>query len=248
MIVVAYAVGSVVAVAAVLASPGSVATVFPIVVTAASIAVAAVIVLAWRRASLEGAIARIRGAQSVVATGLIEAPPVDVARLIAEVRRLGFETVGAVDTTIGGPPHRTWVLAETGEPATTWAEVGVPGKPIAIFLSRGGDGRFLESSFPHGEAIDHPNLLARPIKTGVESALREHRATLAEWTSLSGPPLVVRTIDDYRRVEAELQERTGGLRIAAHLDRSVKPALRMWAISAAIGTIAFFVVVLLPGP
>jgi hypothetical protein len=38
------------------------------------------------------------------------------------------------------------------------------------------------------------------------------------------------------------------MRIAAYVERVVEPSLRYWAISAAIATVAFFVVVLLPGP
>jgi len=122
------------------------------------------------------------------------------------------------------------------------------GRPIAIFLSRAADGRFLETSYPLGETIDHPNVFAHPIETSAGDALRDHRATLAEWTSRAGPPLVVRTLDDYRQVDTELRERTGGLRIAAYVERVVEPGLRRWAICAAIGVVTFLAVVLLPGP
>jgi len=175
--------------------------------------------------------------------------PDGVAALIDELRRLGFEMIGAVGTAVGGrPPIRVWILAEYGGAATTWIEVTMAARPMAILLSRDGDGRFLETSFPNGETIEHPNVFARPIGTSLEDALRNHRAELAEWTSHAGPPLVVRTIDDYRQVEAELRERTAGLRIAAYLERVVEPGLRRWAICSAIGVITFFVVVLLPGP
>jgi hypothetical protein len=249
MTVIAYAVGAILAMAAVIRDPSTMGTVFPLVVTAATVAIVAVIVLFRRRANLQGTIAQIRRAESVVAMGLIEAPRTDVAELIAELRKLGFEIVGATDTTVGGgKPIRTWVLTESGGPGTTWIEVGIARTPIAIFLSRAGDGRFLETSFPGGATIDVPNLLARPIGANVEETLAGHRATLDEWTSRTGPPLVVRTLDDYRRVETELRERTGGMRIAHYIETVVEPSLRRWTVSAVIGVIAFLAVVLLPGP
>jgi hypothetical protein len=249
MIVVAYALGAVIAVALVIVDPASIATIFPIVVTAASIAIAMVVLTIWRRASLRGKIAEMRAAESVVATGLIEAPRRDVAELIGELRRLGFATVGATDTSLGGgAPIRTWVLTDNTGPATTWVEVGMATTAIAIFLSRAGNGRFLETPFHRAEMIDHPDLYVRPVWAGVDIALREHRAILAEWEAQSGPPLVVRTLDEYREVETELRERTGGMRIAAHVERIVEPSLRRWAICAVMATVAFLVLVLLPGP
>jgi hypothetical protein len=249
MIVVAYAVGAVVVLAALVADPASRATSFPLVVTAATVAIVGVLLLLQRRARLRRTVAEVRSAESVVASGLIEAPEVDVAELLGELRRLGFEMIAATDTTIGGgPPIRTWVLTESSGEATTWVEVGVARTPMAIFLSRAGDGRFLETTTTSdGATIDHPNLLARPIDTSVEDALRDHRATLAEWTSRAGPPIVVRTLEDYRRVETELRERTAGMRIAAYLERVVEPGLRRWAICAGIGVVTFLAVVLVPG-
>lgn len=249
MIVAAYAVGAVLAVATVIIDAGSRATSFPLVVTAAAVATVAVLLLLQRRARLAHTIAEIRRAESVVATGLIEAPAVDVAELLGELRRLGFDMIAATDTAIGGgPPIRTWVLTERSGDATTWVEVGVARTPMAIFLSRADNGRFLETTTSSdGATIDDPNLLARPIETSVEDALRGHRATLADWTSRAGPPLVVQTLEDYRRVETELRERTGGMRIAAYLDGVVEPGLRRWAICAAIGVVTFFAVVLVPG-
>jgi hypothetical protein len=249
MIVVAYALSAVIAVALVIVDPASIATIFPIVVTAAAIAIAMVVMTIWRRASLRGKIAEMRAADSVVATGLIEAPRRDVAELIGELRRLGFATVGATDTSLGGgAPIRTWVLTDNTGPATTWVEVGMATTAIAIFLSRAGNGRFLETPFHRAEMIDHPDLYVRPVWAGVDIALREHRAILAEWEAQSGPPLVVRTLDEYREVETELRERTGGMRIAAHVERIVEPSLRRWAICAVMATVAFLVLVLLPGP
>jgi hypothetical protein len=248
MIVTAYAIGAIVGVATVIASPGTLGTIFPIIVTAASLAIAWTLMLIWRRAGLRRAIAEMRRAESVVVTGMIEAPREDVAELIGKLRRLGFETVGATDTQLGGgPPIRTWVLAATTRPGTTWIEVGMAPTAMAVFLSRAGNGRFLETPVHQGEMIDHPDLFVRPVWTSVEDALREHRATLADWESQSGPPLEVRTLDAYRTVETELRDRTGGMRIAAHVKNVVEPSIRNWAICALIATAAFFVVVL-PGP
>lgn len=249
MMPLAYAIGAALVIAAVIIDRGSMATVFPLVVTATSVAIAGVLLLLWRRATLRRTLAEVRHAESVVATDPIEAPPAAVAELIGELRRLGFEMIGATDTAVGGrPPIRVWLLTEIGGAATTWVEVTIARTPMAVFLSRAGDGRFLETSYPDGETIDHPNVVAGPIRTSAGDALSEHRAALADWTSHAGPPLVVRTLDDYRQVETELRERTGGLRIAAYLERVVEPGLRRWAICAAIGVVTFLGVVLLPGP
>ena len=59
---------------------------------------------------------------------------------------------------------------------------------------------------------------------------------------------MVRTLDDYRTVETELRDRTGGMRIAAYVQNVVEPSIRNWAICAGIATAAFLAVVLLPGP
>jgi len=248
MIVIAYAAGAVLVLAALIAAPATRATTFPLVVTAATVAIVGVLLHLQRRSRLQRTIAEIRRAESVVATGLIDAPEVDVAGLIGELRRLGFDMIAATDTSIGGGPQiRTWVLTERSGDAATWVEIGVARTPMAIFLSRAGDGRFLETTTSSdGATIDHPNLLARPIETSREDALRGHRATLAEWTARAGPPLVVRTLEDYRQVETELRERTGGMRIAAYLERVVEPDLRRWATCAAIGVATFLAVVLLP--
>ena len=84
--------------------------------------------------------------------------------------------------------------------------------------------------FPDGATIDHPRLLTRPISSSVADALAGHRTALAEWTSRPARPLVVRTLQDYREVEAELRERTGGLRIADHLEQFVEAGAPSWAI------------------
>lgn len=248
MIPVAYAIGAALALAAAIVDRGSMATVFPLVVTATSVAIAGVLLLLWRRATLERAAAQMRSADSVAVTSS-DPPPGDVATMLGELGRLGFDMIGATDTAVGGrPPIRVWILAEMGGAATTWVEVTMAGRPMAVFLSRAGDGRFLETSYPLGETIDHPSVFAHPIETSAEDALRDHRAALGEWTTHAGPPLVVRTLDDYRRVDIELRQRTGGLRIAAYLERVVEQGLRHWAICAAIGVVTFFAVILLPRP
>lgn len=248
MTVAAYAVGSILVLAVVVGGaggPGSRAAISQIAVLATVVALIGVVVLLSRRAALERALAEIRAAQSVVVSATV-APRPDVAALIGELRRLGFETVGATDTLIGARlPIRTWVMTESGGPGTTWAEVGSARTPIAILLSQAGDGRFLETVYPDGATIDHPNVFTHPIETSVEAAVADHRALLAEWTSRAGPPLVVRSLHEYRHVETEIRARTGGLMIAAHLEHVVVPGLRHWAISAAIGLLTVLALVLL---
>jgi hypothetical protein len=246
VIVVAYAVGAGLMIAAAIGGAASATALFPFAIWGTVLAVVGMLLNLWRRSTLKRVVADIRRAESVLAAGLVEAPRADVAELIGELRVLGFEMLGATDTAIGGgPPIRTWILTERAGTGTTWIEVGIARKPIAIFLSRAGDGRFLETSYPFGETIDHPDVYARPIETGLEDALGGHRAELAEWTSRAGPPLVVRSLDEYREVEIELRERTGGMRVAAYVERVVEPNLRRWAISAAIGFVTLLALLVL---
>jgi hypothetical protein len=243
-----YAIGAVVALGLVIVDGRTFATVFPIVVTAASIATAGVIVLLWRRGTLERAVAQVRRAESVL-IDRPEPPPNDVAAMLGDLRRLGFELIAATDTVVGRrSPIRVWILTQTGEPATAWVEVTRGRAPIAVFLSRAGDGRFLETSYPSGATIDDPALFARPVATGLDDALRAHQATQDEWTSPAASPLGVKTVDDYRRVEAEMRERTGGMRITAYIGHVVTPAIRRWAVCAVIGVATLLTLVLLPGP
>jgi hypothetical protein len=248
MTVVAYAVGGVLALTAVLLGLGGsmATTIGQIAVLATVVAMVGVVVLLSRRAALERALSEIRAAQSVVVPGELDRPGGDVAILVDDLQRLGFEMIGATDTLIGArSPIRTWVMTESRGLGATWIEVGSSRIAIAILLSRAGDGRFLETVFPDGATIDHPNLLTRPVGTDIADALRIHRAILSEWTLRAGPPLLVRTLHEYRRVEPELRERTGGLLIAAHLERVVEPGLRHWAISAAIGLATVLALVVL---
>lgn len=248
MTVVAYGVGAVIAVAAVLlgVGRGTATAISQVAVLATVVAMIGVVVLLSRRAALERALSEIRAAQSVVVAGEVEGPAGDVGALVDELRRLGFEVLGATDTLIGArSPIRTWVMTESRGLGATWVEVGSSRGPVAIFVSRAGDGRFLETVFPDGATIDHPNVLTRPVDTTVADALRLHRAVLSEWTVRAGSPLLIRTLHDYRQVEPELRERTGGLLIAAHLQRVVEPGLRHWAISAAIGLAAVLALIVL---
>lgn len=245
MTVFVYAIGAVLVLAAVVAGAPR-ATLAQIVILATVVAMSGVVVLLSRRASLQRTLGEIRAGQSVVVSGPTAAPRDVVAGLIAQLERQGFAVVGATDTMIGTrPPIRTWVMIESSGPGTTWVEVGLARTPIAIFLSRASDGRFLETVFPNGATIDHPNVLTRPIETSIADAVAEHRTTLAEWTSRLGAPLNVRTLHDYRQVEPELRSRTGGLLLAAHIERVVEPGLRRWAFSAAIGLITVLTLVIL---
>ncbi|HEV8546116.1 MAG TPA: hypothetical protein VGQ64_07465 [Candidatus Limnocylindrales bacterium] len=198
------------------------------------VGVVSLVVNVVSRRSLRRSIERIRSSTPVVAGGLVEAPPLDVATLIARIRQLGFDLAGATDTTIGGGPIRTWVMLEpTGE---TWIEIGTAGGPIAIFLSQVTDARLVETSFPTGATIDDPRLLAKPVATSPEDALAEHRKTVA---GLGGSRRTVATLDDYLAVELDQRARTGGMRIQDYLDRVVEPSIRDWAISVAVDAVAF---------
>ena len=101
MTVVVYAVGAVLVLGAVVAGVASRATLSQIVIVATVVAMIGVVVLLSRRAALQRALGEIRAGQSVVATGPIEPHRDDVAALIAELRLLGFEPVGAIDTLDG---------------------------------------------------------------------------------------------------------------------------------------------------
>jgi hypothetical protein len=197
-----------------------------------------------RKRRMERLLGEIRSAVPEVATGLIEAPPEAVAGLIAELRPLGFALMAVTDTSIGGGrPIRTWIM--TGEPWTTWVEVGMAAVPMAIFLSQAQTGRLLETTARNALPIDHPRLLVQALDTTPALALDAHRATLEEWTRASGSPRAVRTLDDYLAVEAEQRKLTGGMRMAAFLERVVDPSLRTWTITAAIAIATLLVVLVL---
>jgi hypothetical protein len=205
--------------------------------TAASI-VALVSAITSRR-RLEASIARVRSAIPVVVEQSVEPPQDDVAEEMTRVRALGFDLAGATDTTVGRRTIRTWVLVEsTGE---TWVELGRTFIPIAIFLSdvRSDVGpRFVETAFPTGEPIDDPSLLSQVVGDSEEAALTAHRAGVAQ---AGGAVRRVRTIDDYLAAEADHRERTGGMRIAAYLERVVRPSILEWAVSLVVDVVALAV-------
>lgn len=210
-------------------------TVYPVVL--ASVAIVACGFNVLRARTLRRILGRIKDAAPRMPSGLVEAPSAEVAALLGELRTLGFRDVATTETAIeGAPTMATWVM--TGEPGTTWVEVGMAASPMAIFLSQAADGRMLETSTAGGELIDHPALFARTLDADPAAALAAHRATLAEWEARSGPARVVRTLDEYLEAEEDLRRLTGGLRIATYLDRVVEPGIRRWAMAAVIASLA----------
>ena len=168
--------------------------------------------------------------------------PDDIGALIAKVRALGFDLVGATDATLkGDKPIRTWILTEPA--GDTWVEIGFAGTPIAIFLSQAAGGRFVETAYPRGASIDEPTLLAGPIGSNVADALAAQRERLA---SLGGPGRRVVTMDDYLAAEEAQRASNGGMRIRDHLERVVEPSIRDFAISLAVDVVALAVLFLAP--
>ncbi|HET9521976.1 MAG TPA: hypothetical protein VFO73_13080 [Candidatus Limnocylindrales bacterium] len=244
MIAAVYLLVSLAAVVAVAADIARTADVLAPLIGAAIVAAAAAGLSLVRLRTLTAAMGRLRDASPVLVTGLAAAPP-GVDRILGELRGLGLDLIGATDTTIAGQaPIRTWVVA--GEPWTTWAEVGAAGDGMAVFLSQGATGRFLETTSRGGEQIDRPTLLARTIDAGPAEVLATHRATLEEWTRASGPPRTVGTMADYEDAEAEQRRTTAGMRIAAHIERVVTPGIRAWTAAAILAGGAAVVVVALP--
>ncbi|HET9347193.1 MAG TPA: hypothetical protein VFO05_15990 [Candidatus Limnocylindrales bacterium] len=191
----------------------------------------------YQRSRLRGMVDRVKSVAPVVATGLIEAPETDTARLISDVRRLGFAETFATDTSLGGPPIRTWILLEpTG---ATWVEIGRGMKPMSIFLSEVGGGRLVETTYPMGQPIDDPRLLVQIVSSSPADAYAAHlEAVRAAGSSRRD----VRSMDDYLAVERDQRARTGGMRIQAHLDHVIGPSIRDWSISLAIDVLAFALV------
>ena len=206
--------------------------------------VVALVTNLYQRRRLRGMVAQVRAAAPVVVTGLIDAPETNTGKLISDVRRLGFTETFATDVTLGGSDIRTWVLLEpAGE---TWVEIGMGLTPMAIFLSEVAGGRLIETAYPHGESIDDPRLLAQVVKSDVRAALEAQRAAVA---AAGGIRREVRTIDDYLAAERDQRERTGGMRIQAHLESAIGPSIRDYAISAVIDAAAFaFLFLTRPAP
>jgi hypothetical protein len=210
----------------------------PAVVTLVSLSTAASIVgLAvslWNRRRLSAIVDRIRTAAPVVANDPIAFPPPrDIGAAIATVRGLGFELAGATDIALDDNLIRTWILVEPSGDA--WTEVGMGVTPMAIFVSDGGGGRFVETAYPMGEPIDDPRLLSQAVGRSEAAALTAHRAAVA---AEGGVRRQVRTMDEYIAVEAEHRDRTGGMRIRSHLERVVRPSIRDWSISLVVDVVA----------
>jgi len=160
-------------------------------------------------------------------------PPDNLAELIVRLHELGFELIGATETTLRDNPVRTWILTEPA--GAVFVEVGYAATPIAIFLSEARGGRFVETAYPRGATIDVPQLLAGPVGSSPADALATQRERLA---LLGGPARGVVTMADYLAVEADQRASNGGMRIRQHLDQVVEPAIRDFAISLVIDTIA----------
>ena len=208
-----------------------------VIVVAASTAasmVALVTSIASRR-RLDASIARVRAATPKAVDHSVEPPQDDVAEEMARVRALGFDLAGATDTEIGRRTIRTWILVERA--GHTWVEVGRTFVPIAIFLSDVG-ARFVETAFPTGEPMDEPRLLSQVVGSTEDEALAVHREAVAD---AGGAARRVLTLDDYLVAEAEHRERTGGMRIAAYLDRVVRPSIVEWAVSLVVDVVALAV-------
>ena len=214
-----------------------------VVLSHSAMGLAALALTVRTRRGLRRAMAGIKAATPVVATGLIDAPPEDAAELIAEIRHLGFELAGVTDTDLLERTYRTWLLVEaTGE---AWVEVGRVLRPMAVFLSEVGTGKLIETAYPQpAMPIDDPRLHARGVSTSVADTLAEHRAAVG---AAGGSRRHVLTMDDYLAAEGDQRERTGGMRIRAYLDQVVDPSIRDWAISVVVDVVAFLALTFL-GP
>jgi hypothetical protein len=168
-------------------------------------------------------------------------PPDNLATLIADVRALGFELMGATDTTLRDRPIRTWILTEAA--GDVWVEAGFAATPIAIFLSHAKRGRFVETAYPRGATIDAPQLLAGPVASSPAEALATQRERLA---AEGGPGRHVVTIDDYLSAEASQRASNAGMRIREHLTRVVEPSIRDFAISVVVSVVAIVVLAVAP--
>jgi hypothetical protein len=185
------------------------------------------------RRRLLAAADRIRAAVPVVVGDPVEPPAPDLAAEIETIRRLGFQLVGATDTTMHGRVIRTWILTEPA--GDVWVEVGRTVAPMAIFLSDAASGRFVETAYPTGEPIDDPDLFSEVVGSHEEEALAVHRAAVRD---AGGAVRRVVTMDDYLAAEAEHRSRTGGMRLRAYVERVVRPSIRDWSIGLAVGLVS----------
>ena len=185
------------------------------------------------RRRLVAAADRIKAAVPAVVPDPVEPPSPDLAAEIETIRRLGFQLVGATDTTMSGHTVRTWILTEPS--GDVWVEVGLTLLPMAIFLSDAASGRFIETAYPTGEPIDDPNLFSEVVGSHEEEALTVHRTAVRD---AGGAVRRVVTMDDYLTAEDEHRNRTGGMRLRAYVERVVRPSIRDWSIGLVIGLVA----------
>ena len=204
-----------------------------VVIVHAVLAFTALVVNVASRRRLRRAMALMKTTVPIVVSEPILTPRDDLAALIPRVRELGFELIGGTDTTLAGPPVRTWIMTEPA--GDVWVEIGFAATPIAIFLSQASGGRFVETAYPRGATIDVPELLAGPVSAGPPEALATQRERLA---GLGGPARPVVTMDDYLAVEAVQRASNGGLRIRDHLEHVVGPSIRDFAISLVVDALA----------
>ena len=184
------------------------------------------------RRRLRRALDQVKSTVPVVVREPLMTPRDDISTLMAEIRLLGFDLAGATDTTLAGPPVRTWILTEPS--GDVWVEVGLAGTPIAVFLSQAAGGRFVETAYPTGAEIDVPELLAGPVRSSPADALATERERLA---GLGGARQPVVTMDDYLAAEAAQRASNGGLRIRQHLERVVGPSIRDFATSLVVDAV-----------
>jgi hypothetical protein len=175
----------------------------------------------------------MKGAAPSVVPEPIEPPQPDVAAEIETVRRLGFQLVGATDTSMNGRSIRTWVLTEPS--GDVWVELGLTLTPMVIFLSDGAGGRFIETVYPTGEPIDDADLFSVVVGSHEEEAVTVHRAAVAD---AGGAVRRVVTMDDYLAAEAEHRRRTGGKRLRSYVERVVQPSIRDWSIGVVVDLVA----------
>jgi len=147
------AVAVVVVTALALAGRVDVGTARLVVIVHAVLAFTALVVNVASRRRLRRAMALMKTTVPVVVNEPILTPRADLATLIARVRELGFELIGGTDTTLSGPPVRTWILTEPA--GDVWVEIGFAATPIAIFLSEAKGGRFVETAYPRGSTLEH---------------------------------------------------------------------------------------------
>jgi hypothetical protein len=177
----------------------------------------------------------------VVVRDPILTPPDEIATLIATVRALGFDLIGATDTTLRARPIRSWILTEAS--GDVWVEAGFAATPIAIFLSHAKRGRFVETAYPRGATIDVPQLLAGPVASSPADALATQRERLA---AEGGPGRHVVTMDDYLSAEASQRASNAGMRIREHVARVVEPRIRDYAVSLVVDVVAIVVLIVAP--